>query len=335
MFSPRYNAQAVQQFLQPFAPHCVLKTHIERLDTDFQKRAGLYLLFNKSAAVRAGSDFSQIHAMDFRQKGRPSLPALALEYIDILSLPKDTPYFSVLMEVTLCAEEDALQQNIPLYHSPHHYADVLAVMANFLHHANKMTTRKKYLGLIAAMGHDLNHPGTRNPTGDIYKNEMASFNRMSPIFNAYGLDGTDIATLDIMLKTTSPNGPHNVLKKLSHAMAKGQSIANWDDIDPEQKFPELKVLRHDDELRELCAMLSDADLFMSAGAGLKAQKIASALLTKEAQNAGNNLDFTSDTARMFFFDNIVSKEGFTSHTGKIFGNSCYFKMRRITTLALK
>jgi hypothetical protein len=304
---------------------------IEKKDRAFQKRKGLFLLFN-SAAYNASEEFSRTHAQDFRNNGRPSLPSMAMEYASKLKLEQDNPYYNSLLLIALRAETDDLRPQSPHYHSTQHYADVFALMANFMIDSNT-DSRDAYLGLIAAMGHDIAHPGTGNPPEDAYKNERTAFEIMLPILKESGLNNDDIEYINIMLKTTSPNGPHSILKSVAHSRRHGIEL-NWDEIDSEDRFPELEILLHDEKLLHLCAMLSDADLFTSAGAGMNTQLMASRLLSEEEKAAGKDLDFTTDKARMFFFDFIVGKEGFVSNSGRKFGNESYNAMRAATIKAI-
>jgi hypothetical protein len=305
---------------------------IKRKDIAFQKRGGLFLIFNENAN-QAAQNFSFVHGKDFRQKGRPSLPAMALEYVDYLDLGFSEKHTNALLQVALRAEMDDYNDNRPAYHSTQHYADVFALMANFIKHSN-ISTEDAYLGLIAAMAHDINHPGQGNPPEDSYKNERASFETILPILIDNNFEADEINKINIMLKTTSPNGPHNILKSIASAKRR-KIIIDYADIDTEQRFPELEVLIHDSSYLELCSMLSDADLFASSGAGMEAQLLFSKLLTDEAKAAGHDIDFTTHEARMFFFDHIVGKEGFISPAGRRFGNKNYFKMRKITMNALR
>lgn len=338
MFNAQFKKEDVQAklkslevtFLSAANTNIVIKEAANK-DAAFQKRNGLYLLFNK-AAHNASAEFSDIHAQDFRDNGRPSLSSMAMEYVDKLQLKPDNPYYNALLLISLRAEADDLRKHSPQYHSTQHYADVFALMANFLMDA-KTESREAYLGLIAAIGHDIGHSGTGNPPEDPYRNERTSFEIMRPILLKAGLSEDDLERIDIMLKTTSPNGPHSILKTIAHGRRNGNEL-HWDAIDSEGRFPELEILLNDDTLFNLCAMLSDADLFTSAGAGMETQLMASKLLTAEEKDAGKDIDFTTDKARMFFFDHIVGKEGFVSDAGRKFGNESYKKMRLETKSSL-
>ncbi len=279
---------------------------IQALDQDFEEKGGVFF-HTGSDAFATADKFTQIHIDQYRETGRPSLPALAVYHAQKMGFDKKSPEYKALILVAVRAEMKAAVT--PDYHNQFHYLDVAAVTANLLQvktGAIALTKQEQALTFIAAIGHDLGHEGVGNPKDQPMLNEQISFELMAPLLQEAGLTGPDIDKIHTILMTTSPNGPHAILKAVAQAQRNG-STPDFAAIDPKNDFSALS----DSRLTQMAAIVSDADLYASSGAGLKANAVMSALLTKEGKGA---IDFTTDNARKYFLDNIAG-EGPASYAG--------------------
>lgn len=295
--------------------------------------------------------FKDICIDNWRQDYRPSLPTIAAKKlkrfgVDIYEaddLPADEKAVAeAIMLVSARAEmirgePPTAQSKAKMndYHNTVHTAFV-AEVAGFLAEKNNLmedggespvffSRKQQMLILLAALSHDVDHDGTGNPPDNPYLNEEKSFNTVKPLMAAAGMGKEDIEAVHMMLRVTSPNGPHAYLKAAAAAYNKGR-VPEAEEIDMEGKFPELVPLLADRALLEMASILSDADLFVSAGAGTEASDEMSDRLTKELQKAGLDIDLRGDKPRMGFMDHIVSKSGFTSYAGRAAGNDNFEKM---------
>jgi hypothetical protein len=247
-----------------------------------------------------------------------------------MELDKNSPAYKALMMVAVRAE--VKNGHPPPYHSKFHYTDVAAMTANLLEINARMkdgvplTRHEQALTFIAAIGHDLDHNGRGNPPIDPFYNEKKSFRLMQPLLKKAGLSAEDIHKIYLILMTTSPNGPHAVLKGIAHAQRKGEK-PDFFRLDPEDKFLELRVLAADPKLTQMAAIVSDSDLYASSGAGMASSAVMSGLLTLEMKRAGVNVDLTTDSARKFFFDTIVGQEGYASRAGRLAANDSFEALR--------
>jgi hypothetical protein len=307
---------------------------IRKLDGEFDEKGGLFF-HTGSDAFETAKRFTQIHIEQYRQTGRPSLPALAVHHAEKLGLDKNSAVYKALIMVAVRAEMKAAVS--PPYHSKYHYTDVAAVTANLLEKNNEMlkagdsrgvplTVEEQALTFIAAIGHDLDHEGRDNPKDDVYFNEKKSFCLMEPLLREAGVSPVNTNKVYTILLTTSPNGPHAVLKGIAHAQREGKA-PDFAKIDPENKFAELRVLAKDVKLTQMAAIVSDSDLYASSGAGLKSSETMAGLLTVEKNKAGDNSDLTTDGSRKYFFDNIVGKEGYASNAGRAANNASFEALR--------
>lgn len=299
---------------------------VKAMDTIFEEKGGIFFHAGSNAFETADS-FTKIHVNQYRESGRPSLPALAVYHADKMGLEKDSAEYRALVLVSVRAEMKAAVT--PDYHNQHHFLDVAAMTANLLTveaGGVALTAREKTLTLIAAIGHDLGHEGEGNPKGDPLYNETRSFDLMYPLLAEAGLSGPAIAKIHTILMTTSPNGPHALLKGIAKAYRDGRA-PDFKTLDPENRFSDLHDMAQDKNLVQMAAMVSDADLYASGGAGLTANGRMSEFLTKEGKGA---MDFTTDNARKFFLENIVGTEGFASDAGRKVANESFESMLAVT-----
>jgi len=329
--------------------------NIETIDRGFQQQGGVFFQTGANAFETA-ERFTQIHVEQYRETGRPSLPALAVHHAEKLGLDKGSPEYKAMILVAVRAEmETAIK---PDYHSKNHFLDVAAMTANLLEKNNEqvakgggtpLTRQEAAVTFIAAIGHDLDHEGKSNPGTDPLFNEKKSFAIMEPLLKEAGLTPAQIADAQTILMTTSPNGPHAILKTMAKGERDGQPVTIADVREMDRRyneemvakgnnmglkpldFPELASLDGNKKLIQMAAMVSDADLYASGGAGMNANRVMSALLTAEGKNYMNSpLDFTTDGSRMFFLDGIVGKEGFASDAGREVANETFKAMRAET-----
>lgn len=254
---------------------------------------------------------------------RPSLPLLALSLFEtaVAYKPKgveedlDRDMFAKAMVLTaLRGEMIRGQAPVPQptqkengYHSSLHFAHVAIIATILASKTPGLTLKQRLMVSLAALAHDLDHPGTANPANDVFYNEKKSFDVIKKIMMITGFDKDDIRQMHVLLLSTSPNGPHNVVKKL----VQGEACE-----DLKKKYPEVYPLSTDKTLLQMAAILSDADLFASIGAGVAANRIMSERLTKEANDNGVKMDFRTAAAQGFFFKNLVTEKGFSSQAGQ-------------------
>jgi hypothetical protein len=281
---------------------------------------------------------------------RPGLPQLALGLLRDKGIDFDNP--DTAMPDGLSPPELAIMRALLLtgaraevnhslrgrrdnpYHNPIHTAHV-ATMAGYLGDLNdqlvegygrfaEYTMREKLLILLAAFAHDIDHPGTGNPPGDPYANERGALAAATPIMKAAGMHDRDIARVETMILTTSPNGPHERLKTIAADQAGHRGHTR---PDPNSRFPELEQLCADRELTQMAAILSDADLFASAGTGFVGNMVASERLSREfnrnAAPGQQSADFTTPQARAGFLQHIVGRNGFASQAAMAGFNNYY------------
>lgn len=304
-------------------------------DDNFQQTGGIFFQPG-SDAFETADRFTRIHVEQYRQTGRPSLPALAMHHAQILGLDPTGPHYRAL--ILVAARAELAQAVEPDYHSKFHYVDVAAMTATYLEKNNELaaagipgapylTPEQQALALTAAIGHDLDHPGGKNPPGDHYHFEEKSFRALEPLLIEAGLGRQEIGDFHTMLLTTSPDGPHAVLKAVAKAQCAGQA-PDWGKLDPNGKFPELRALTTP-ALIQMAAILSDADLYASSGAGMKSNVKMSELFTRELQKAGHNFDFRSDADRQYFLDNIIG-EHYASVAGLVTAGAALEALRAET-----
>ena len=151
--------------------------NIQAIDQSFQQQGGVFFQTGANAFETA-ERFTQIHVEQYRETGRPSLPALAVHHAEKLGLDHNSPEYRAMILVAVRAEmETAIK---PDYHSKNHFLDVAAMTANLLEKNNEMaasgrgtplTKQEQALTFISAIGHDLDHEGKGNAPGDPLFNE--------------------------------------------------------------------------------------------------------------------------------------------------------------------
>ncbi|MFN3826638.1 MAG: hypothetical protein ACK4NR_03330 [Micavibrio sp.] len=330
------NPEALTSFEGQDKLNGILK-EIEDLDHDFEQKGGIYFRAGEDPFETA-KEFTRIHVEQYRQGGRPSLPALAFHHAEGLGVPAESPAYKALLLVSTRAEMKLAIE--PDYHSKCHYADVTAFTANLLNKNNQLvaqgdrqavnlSVQEQALTLIAAIGHDLDHEGKGNPPEQPLLNEEASFAKMLPLLQAAGLEQDDIEKIHVILQTTSPNGPHAVLKEAAKAHREGRE-PDWVKADKDDRFTGLRAaLEADTRITQMASMVSDADLAASS-ISMESSQVMSALLTNEFKKSGGNIDFTTDAARKFFLDNIVGTEGYASAAARALANPAFMALRQET-----
>lgn len=338
-----------------------IQADIRARDANFRAKKGV--LFHYAAtALETGRNFTRVHINQYRDEkngGRPSLPALAIAFADRLGLDAASAEYRAMILMAVRAERQVAQE--PAYHNRHHFADVSALMANLLEKNNEMAAagtggvalskKDQALAFIAAIRHDIGHEGGTNPPHDHYHFEKITVGETTELLKEAGLSAPDIARLDVIHWTTSPNGPHAVLKAVVEAHNRGEDAAKVFDrpADPNnpkgptlgEKFPELRALGNDRALAQMAAMLSDADLYASAGAGFVSNDLMSEELTQEWRKArvinpktGLPFDHTTDAARAGFIDYVLGGH-FTSDAGRALGDKTVEGIKAETSRRLK
>lgn len=166
----------------------------------------------------------------------PLLPGLAADLVDNVQArakPKsgmDLYEFtevekSVVRGIALVAEraqinesESYLKRRVEnKFHNVPHSGQV-TVMAHYT--SKDMYVIWRLLKILAALGHDVNHPGRPNIPGDILEIERGSFEAIQKLMKGAGMSKDLIQIVEMMLYGTSINGPAQYLKRvieLGHA----------------------------------------------------------------------------------------------------------------------
>ncbi len=307
------------------------------LDTKFENR-GEALLKTGGNSFETADEFTRLHVEDYRENGRPSLISQAVEFAEEIGLDRENPEYKAMIMVATRAE--VANSNLPEYHSKNHYTDVTAMTGAIVRKNNeladagvkgaiKYTPQEQALAFISALGHDLDHPGGKNPKEDPLMFEKMSIDKMVPFLEESGLSQNDIDKITTIIETTSPDGPHGIIKEVARAHRDGDAV-DWGKVDPKNQFPQFHILENDPKLAQMAASLSDADLYASGAAGLKANAAMSELFTIEDRKAGADVDYRTDQARMGFFDFVIGKEGFTAVAGREIANDAHMAMREQT-----
>lgn len=230
--------------------------------------------------------------------------------------PKSYPPYSVgllktIIDLTKVASESGVENG---YHNPMHTAEVTMMTAYFAKQAG--IEGEDYLRLIiSSLGHDLNHPGHGNPKEDIAFNERNSANDVADIMSKNGCDAHSIDIVSAFIVSTSPNGPHAYVK--NNCQGDG-----WDMMQG--------VLHAQSPYLEMAKILCDADVFSSAGVDKTIIKQYSLKLNQEARAIGSDLVFDTPEANMYFLDNIVGKDGFSSKIAGELANDNFHAIRNAT-----
>jgi len=199
------------------------------------------------------------------------------------------------------------------YHNKAHTAHV-AILCAYLPFQQKdivLTETERAFLLLAAFAHDIDHPGRGNPQSDFFYNERNSCDALEPLLA--GMPTEQRMRLRTMILATSPNEPHQDLKKIISTR--------------QTRFKELGLLVGDRRLFEMTAILSDSDIMLSSGLGEAVQAEMSRRFTAETKAAGLDIDFNSVSARWTFFEKIVGLDGFLSESARRSFLSNYEAMR--------
>jgi len=273
--------------------------------------------------------FTKIHVNRYRSGMAPSISNLVDFYADRLGIKSFYEYRAVN---TLARRADVFVVKEPAYHGKYHFLDVVAATANFLEQHQKaamngeegfepLTKKDMLLTLFTAIGHDLDHEGLSNPKSDKVFNEETSFQVMLPYMRAANFSSTDMAIVHAMQIATSPNGPNQYVKALTKANREGY-ITSHAELQGKDDFYQLEILSGDKKLAQMAAIVVDADLYGSSGAGYKAHFNANVELNKEAKAAGVNIDYSTLESSNFFLSNVVGTDGYASNVArKIAGGS--------------
>lgn len=246
---------------------------------------------------------TQVSLKGWHKGGRPSLPMLAHVLAEKLGLInggiEDSEALSIYDALMLCALRveagDTHISHRNSYHNILHFMDVTLMASCLMAHNNVLFDRmegqkierlsKESLGitLIAAIIHDLDHPGVSNPPHHLVYNEMQSSLKARFILDVCGLDQDVIHTIHRTLLNTSPN-----LNEKDHYKTQESDI------------------------------VEDADLSPSSGWGRDMWYYMSSKLTEEARAGGANetVDYTRPESGLWFFQNIVGQNGYKSEAAK-------------------
>lgn len=287
---------------------------------------------------------------------RPSFPAIARAWLDRMGIDRDSNPAKVLLLTAARAEmvhglppASAKPANDePAYHNRTHFLQVFQTVSYLLEAQRSLQNKETSVSdpllkarlsddevattMIAAMAHDIDHPGRGNPKGADQKqvsffNEDAAAAAVYPLIDGvYGKQGAGelYRTVETYIRYTDPGTPRNDLSRTLQSVRSGQSV----EASPDYYTPDSV------NFWAGAAMLSDADILLSAAAGANVSRENSAKLTQEAKSAGLSLDFTTLASRKFFFDNIVGKDGFQSAPARILFNPVYSLMYQKTEAAL-
>lgn len=199
------------------------------------------------------------------------------------------------------------------YHNPMHTAQVVMMTAYFAKQSG-MNDRDYLISVCAAFGHDVSHPGITNPQDDIYKNERYTAQQIVEIMRHCGVGEDAVLDVEVMIHSTSPNGPHEYVK----------GTVDLPVIESQDR------LINNDRLMNMTQILLDSDIFTGAGADLDAWRFATVKLNAETRKAGGTIDFCTPESRLFFFDQVVGKNGFCSNIARELANDNFLQMRKQT-----
>ena len=259
--------------------------------------------------------FEEICAQDWR----PDLVMLA----DVLAdhvLVTDLAQRNVLQQVAKRAmEHEGAKTNA--YHNQAHTAHV-AILSAYLACQQKqivLDTHECALLLIAAFAHDVDHPGQGNPPHNPFLNEKNSVQGIMNLLQELSAD--DQQKIETMILATSPNEPHQDLKKILSTR--------------QTRFKELGLLTGDRRLFEMTAILSDADIMLSSGMGEAVQAEMSRRFSDETYaSSGKRIDFNSASSRWSFFEKIVGFDGYLSQSGQECFLDSYLAFKKATRTKL-
>ena len=258
-----------------------------------------------------GQIFKKICIIGWGQKSSINLSDLA----DILTKScQDADTLPLKQAIKSLAFNASYSGRKNTYHNPVHTARV-AMMAAYFAKISGMNDHD-YLKIVsAAFGHDMSHPGQGNPKDKPFANEQVAASQTGNILYASGVNAQDIQDVEALILATSPNGSLEILK------AKQDNNTNIE-------IAELQRFNNRPNLIKMAFILTDADIFESAGVDYETFAAASHALEKESEKNGENICYTTPAAQKYFFDSIVGEGGFSSPVARSLANDNYFTLRK-------
>lgn len=192
---------------------------IDALDQVFEATGGRYFQLG-STPVEASRNFADTQ-LQYRRTGvRPSLSGQVAHYLDQIAFPKNDPHYDAALLVAARAELE--HPSRPEYHNSYHSSDVIAATIEFLKKNNvlavqgvsgavKLSRQELAIGIIAAAGHDIGHPGGKNAlpsektAADPFRLERASVSIITPLLEEVGLPSQSIERITTAILATSPD----------------------------------------------------------------------------------------------------------------------------------
>jgi 3'5'-cyclic nucleotide phosphodiesterase len=289
--------------LENFGGEAVFNATVDKiaaLDQRFQSQRGIYFQLGSSPAKTAQM-FADTQ-LKYRQTSvRPSLPAQVVHYLNEIGLSEKDPYYQAALLVAARAEVE--HPSHPEYHGPYHFSDVIAQTIEFLKKNNELAAinvrsvmlspQELAIGIAAAAGHDIGHPGGKNAypgekmASDPFRLEKKSVQIIEPLLQIAGMPRESIARTKVAILATSPdmNGPANLLREISRLDKAGEPI-EWQKLPDHESFFDLRLLAEDPAARLLSQTLRAADIGQSCLFGLRSNEIATLELQAEWENRG-------------------------------------------------
>jgi hypothetical protein len=248
-----------------------------------------------------------------------------------IGLSDKDPHYQAALLVAARAEVEHASH--PEYHGPYHFSDVIAQTIEFLKKNNEiagnnvrgavtLSPQELAIGIAAAAGHDIGHPGGKNAypgeklASDPFRLERNSVQIVEPLLKIAGLPRLSIARIKVAILATSPdmNGPANLLREISRLDKAGQPI-EWRKLPDHESFFDLKLLADDPAARVLSQTLRAADIGQSCMFGLRSNEIATLELQAEWENRGYTDQLLGDSVAA---DGAVIRDGQTLKARKGF-----------------
>ena len=274
---------------------------IDVLDAVFRSTRGSYFHLEATPAETA-RNFAESQLKYWRTGIRPSLPGQVIHYLDLIAFSKKDPYYKAAVLVAARAELEPMSR--PEYHNACHSSDVIATTMEFLKKNNmvqvrgvqgavKLTRQELAIGITAAAGHDVGHPGGKNAfpgetiASDPLRLERRSVSIITPLLRVAGIAAGCIEKIKVPILATSPdrNGPRKMIREIDRLHDSGQAI-EWERLAEHERFPELRLLAEDPAVRVIAQNLMCADLAQSCLFGLRSNLIATEALQVEWRNRG-------------------------------------------------
>jgi len=299
----------------------------DKLVSEFNSRGDGYSYFVMgNDPFKNAKDFEKIHIDLYRGHSKqPPMLNLVNFHVNRLGIDKNSEGYKALWLLSKRAGQTTF--TAPGYHNEIHFKDVVAVTGNLLDKHQKagfvkLTKQDMIITMASAIGHDLDHRGYSNPVDNKTFNEEESFRVMLPYLRAANMSENDIEKVHTILIATSPNGGNQYVKALAQAKREGRVVTHKE-LDPDNNFPQLKKLINNKKLLQMAAIVTDADLYASSGAGLKSHRAMNEALTKEAKQTGVKMDFNTNASSLFFFSKIVGEDGYASEIARKIANPSF------------